>query len=257
MPTTNRAKHTPANTHRQGERGNVFIFILLGIVLFAALSYVMARGFRSEGTDRMSDKRAGLIASDIFSYGSNIARAVERTKRKGHSETEIDFSNSIMKRHTDPAIDWTPNPNCSDTSCRVFESGGVKARIFEDASNGNTLPNSTDHPAGGHPSFHRISVKGIGTDAEDLLMLIVFLKPAVCEAINKKLNLPSVDSLVQEAWNSFGLTARSAAVGYWQLQNTESSEPLFDEDTSLAGTHQGCYNQSAYEYTYYQVLIAR
>ena len=71
------------NNSRISERGNVFIFILLGLVLFAALSFTVARGFRSDTTSQMTDRQAELLATEIITYGQQMERTVNRLRRNG------------------------------------------------------------------------------------------------------------------------------------------------------------------------------
>ena len=65
----NKARHAQ---NRKTEAGNVFLFILLGIVLFATLSYIMSRGFRTTGTDQISDRRAELAATEIMNFSQQL-----------------------------------------------------------------------------------------------------------------------------------------------------------------------------------------
>ncbi len=75
------------------QSGNVFIIILMGIVLFAALSFTISRGMRSETTDKLSAQKAALAASDILNYTQKMERAISRLRQKSVSESDISFEN--------------------------------------------------------------------------------------------------------------------------------------------------------------------
>ena len=163
------------NKNRQSERGNVFVFILLGIVLFAALSFSVARGFRSDTTNNLTRQQAGLAASDILNYSQQVARAVDRLRRKGISENDISFENAI-----DPGY---VNPGCSDDRCRVFSSTSLAYK---------TPPaNSNDGSPWLFSGIAAIrdqdTTDEFATNAPDLVVFLPGLNEAVCRAINQKL----------------------------------------------------------------------
>ncbi len=242
------------------QTGSAFFYILLTVVLFAALAFTVSRSMRGSSTSTITDRQAELAASEIMAYSAQIAREVDRLRRKGISESDIDFSSDIFSRHqsTTPAP-WDANPNCTDDTCRVFSSQGGRVRetTFESAADEHTLGFSTTLPRHGHPAFYRVSAVGSGTDAEDLVLEIIHLNNTVCEVINQKLNLPAPATLTPEASNSQGKTATSGD-GYWNFENTLTSEPLFDEATELQGKVSGCFTQTGgYGNIYFTILIER
>ena len=78
------------------ESGNVFLIILMGIILFAALSFSISRGMRSDTTSNLSNQEASLAAADILAYAQKTERAVNRLRRKGVSENDISFDQSYV-----------------------------------------------------------------------------------------------------------------------------------------------------------------
>ncbi len=75
------------------QSGNVFFIVLLGVVLFAALVFVVSRSMRSEATAGMSKRQSELAAVDILSYGQKLEHAVGKLLQRGVSENDIDFTN--------------------------------------------------------------------------------------------------------------------------------------------------------------------
>lgn len=243
-----------------GQSGSVFFYILLAVILFAALAFTLSRSLRGTNTSAMSERQAEIAAAEILEYSAQIAQEIDRLRRNGISETDLDFYSEKFLKHTASPSRWNPNPNCADNSCRVFQSAGGRMHetIFEDYATPLTLPFSSSHPKGGHPSFHRVSVENAGTDAEDLILNIVNLKTEICNIINKKIGVPAPLDMPREQWLSFGYTAYgSASNGYWNLSDTKSAQPLFEEATQMQGQPYGCYHVAGYGVTYYKMLIER
>lgn len=99
----------------QRQSGNVFLIILIGIAMFAALMFTFSRGIQ-QGTEGMTGREAELAASDIVSYGQQVQRGVERVISRGVSETDVSFANSVDTNYV--------NLNCSDNKCLVFHPEG-------------------------------------------------------------------------------------------------------------------------------------
>lgn len=167
------------------QNGNVFIFILLGVVLFAALAFTMSRGFRGDSTSRMSEREITLAAADILSYAQRIERAVGKLRGQSVSESEISFENPIVTgyEHT------VPQP----ANHQIFNSagGGSKWQAAPTGSNDGAPWIITGATC----------VVGLGTDVagcsggsdatsnEDLLLTLSNVDAGLCEALNEKLNI--------------------------------------------------------------------
>jgi hypothetical protein len=83
------------NSNRNNESGNAFIIVMVGVVMFVALSFTVSKGMRSDNTNKLSVREIELAASDILNYASQMERAINRMRRNGISETELDFSNTV------------------------------------------------------------------------------------------------------------------------------------------------------------------
>ena len=244
----------PNNTRlRAAERGNVFIFILLGLVLFAALSYTVSRSFRSDTTNQMTERQAELAASEILSYAQRIERAVNRLRREGCSENGISFEHAgwghTQYEHTPAAPD----------NCKVFHPAGgdVKWRGFD-----QLYPNIVDHPNRlifvGHSE-----IVGFGNDcvgdascAELYMYLRMIHAQGICEKLNKfsgiSLPLPVVTGL-------FGTPRFNGT-----FQGGGTSLGTGANGTEFVGKISGCYEDISEThsdgtpfYDFYYVLIAR
>ncbi len=173
----------------QSQRGNVFLFILLGIILFAGLAFVISRGFRSEGTQKISDRRAELAATDILSYTQRLERAINKIRSKSVSESDISLE------HGGEFI----NASCDDSgdaafpACQVFNPGG-----------GSLSPQDPPQDANDGSPWHFTGascIPDIGTGAagcdssgadEELLAVLPNMDATVCEELNKKLKITGI-----------------------------------------------------------------
>lgn len=241
------------NRRRTSERGNVFIFILLGLVLFAALSYTVARGFRSDTTSQMTERQAELTAAEILAYAQGLERAINRLRRQGCSENSISFDDAKWGipdyEHTPPAPD----------KCKVFhpDGGNVKWRSFD-----QLYPSIIDQP--NRLSFvGRSEIFGFGTDcvgdascAELYLFLRMNHAQNICQSFNKLANI------AQPLPIATGVYGSPRYDGTFQSGGTSLGSGGNGND--FAGKTSGCYQDVSETfsdgtpyYDFYYVLVAR
>ena len=232
--------------NRSGEAGNVFVLILLGIVLFVALSLSISRGMRSDTTNNLSKQEAALAASDILAYAQKVERAVNRLRRNGVSESDIDFQTDYSGTGIYLLEDgnyncWNNNANCTSDACKVFHPDGcnISPTRFENLAQ---LPSG--YPAAwtkpGHITIRQISIQGIGTSAPDLALNISSLNPLVCNEINRKMGI-STDFTTTSTTVEPTATSRPepfGGCGGGGIFNTTNI--LGDEDTRFEGATAFC-----------------
>ena len=223
--------------NRTQERGNVFIFILMGIVLFAALSYVTARGMRSDTTSSLSDRQIELAASDILNYAQQVERVVNRLRRNGCSINDISF---FISGVTNAAYEHSPT---APTTCNVFHGngGGIGYRA-PDASwldgVGGVLTGRDNF------NFTTQGVETLGNAGEDIIMYIPNLNEQVCIAINDRANVGSA-----------GATPASDTFGFGYYNGTfGSTNQIGDSGTIFEGERIGCTTNTGGRFHFYYVL---
>lgn len=59
-------RHQSSQNYRKGERGNVLIYILIAIALFAALSYTVGNMMRGGNADMIDEENASLYAGKFW-----------------------------------------------------------------------------------------------------------------------------------------------------------------------------------------------
>lgn len=232
-------------TRNSSERGSSFFLILIGIALFAALSYAVMQSSRVSQSE-LSGDQARLAAQDIIQNGDAVAKAVQTLRLRGCADDEIS-----SEGHPDGAIN-TESP--SDESCHIFSlSGGkVNAKAADPSYYLTENPWSGKWLITGDDDFIGIGTNGCSDwTCAELLLTLSDLKPDVCLAIEKIVTgntIMATDDDVQK-WNIFtGL-------------NYNSSPNVVGDDGSvspLTGRGSGCIHETNENtYVFYQVLIAR
>lgn len=177
--------HHPSSA-RSHERGNIFVFILIGIVLFAALSMTISRGMQTQTSSNMSAREVELAAVDIISYSQKIERAVNRMRRSGVSENNISFSNSVVTGYTH----GSPQ---ADTNKIFNKSGGG----LQWQSPANGVNDGSEWIITGSTCIADVGTGATGCDSdsssnEELLLVLPNVKESVCEKIDEKLGISSI-----------------------------------------------------------------
>ena len=111
---------------RPSEKGGAFLYILLAISLFMALSYMMSQSNRSADSS-LTAEQTKIAAQEIIDYGNAIAAAVQKLKLRGCADTEISLANAVYTLNNGTLIfPDGHNPNApTNESCDVFKSGGA------------------------------------------------------------------------------------------------------------------------------------
>jgi hypothetical protein len=228
------------NNPNQDERGNAFIIVLVGVVMFIALSFTVSKGMRSDNTNKLSAREIELAASDILNYATQMERAINRMRRIGVSESEIDFANSVNLLYT--------NPNCATNDCRVFDSQGGNMR-WKAPPNGANDGSDWLYNA-------RNTVEGVGEDCTgstrctELVMFLNNMDQDVCREINNKLGISPVTPPID------GNTAADVSTIHVGIfLDTQSISG--DSGGIIDGKNSLCFQTLAQTYHFYHVLIAR
>lgn len=232
-------------THSASQRGSSFFLILLGIAIFAALSFAVLQGGRVSQSS-LSGDQARLAAQDIIQYADTVAKAVQTLRLRGCSDTQISFAG-----HPNGAT----NPSApTDESCHVFSlSGGKVNAKIADSNYYNTGNNwSGQWRFTGDDDLIGIGTNGCSDNScAELIMTLYDVKQDICAAIEKiaaeNTTIPTENDAM--LWNSFAGTYNA-------------TPEIVGDDTGgvpMRGRGSGCFFEDggANAYVYYQVLIAR
>lgn len=221
------------------ERGSALIFILLAIVLFAALSYAISRD--DSGIRNLSQEKIRLLASEIIDTGNRFSESASRMRLHGIKDTQISFeySGNFI------------NAACTDDSCKVFafDGGGMEWETPPTGANGGEPWGFTGD----------LAIQNIGTDSADLVAILPNLSADVCHRINVLLGLDAED----ETPPSLGATIAPEFTGSY------NGSPVAISHARLNGQKSGCFLSDLSGssvpsvaggtpiYIFYQVLAAR
>lgn len=168
-------------TRARSQAGSAFILILVAIAMFAALSYAVVQGGRTSQSS-LTTEQAKLAAREIVAYADTIAKAVQRLRLAGCTETQIGFSFGAQP------VWWANNPSSpSDGRCEVFNTNGGKVNAVLLDTSWFAMTTATPY---GYPNGE-IAITNIGTAAPELIFAISDLKWAICEEINKLIDMPA------------------------------------------------------------------
>ncbi len=165
---------------KNNEYGSVLFFILIGVVLFAALSYTVAQMMRGGNAEVISEQKAELYAEEIIDYARQVRLAIQNMRiSNGCSDEEISFENDVV-------VGYEHTPAVRD-ACKVFHPDGGGMNWNSATSSFNT---------GSIEYVGHTALKGIGTDnctdtsCSELYMFVRFSgiqNAKICEALNTKL----------------------------------------------------------------------
>lgn len=234
------------NTRTQ-ESGNALFMILIGVVLFAALSFTFSKGSQ-QGGENISIRQSELATSDIITFASRVSRTVDAMLRANKSETEISFE-GLNGTYTNAA--------CTDNSCKVFVAGGSGVQPVYPLETWLSNNNAGDY---GYLTWYvsaKFCVPGVpdntcsAPNGNDLVLVLPYVKRALCEVINEKLGIASPIPTP----SSFG--SITVAAKFNGSFSPLGGATLWDA-AALNGKSSAClYDSGTQSYYFYQVLIAR
>ncbi len=183
----------------KNENGSIVIWVLVSLMLFAALSFVMMQGSRTSSVS-LSSEEARTYAKMIVAQGEEVKSAVKRMQFRGVKDTDFGFDNTVyMRLNGDLMNAPNHNPNCTTDSCKLFKpsGGGLQPSMINDAAYGVYSPameasGSTFTVKGiWFPMY--ASLYGVGTGVSELVYYNAYIKQEVCMAINDMLGVPNPD----------------------------------------------------------------
>lgn len=245
--------------NRQGEKGNVLIYILIAVVLIAALSYAVASSNRSSGNG-LDTERLRMAATEILEYTNVVSNAVTQLRLRGCTDTQISFENTVS------ATNYSNGNAPANDSCDVFSvaGGGVHylapRPIWLDSTYGSASYYSELFFSGTSCVTDVGPLYGNCTTAApaslELIMYIPYITRDICIELNRVLkvgpagNAPPVDS--NHAWATTNPNFRGSYTSAISLYDTANGY--------LRGKTAGCFEGQTTPnggFHFYKVLIAR
>ncbi len=239
---------------RHSERGNILLYILLAVVLLAALTYAVAGTSRSGGITHLSDSKASTLSTEILTYANHLKTAISKLSLRGCTETQINFENTVVAGYVNATAPV-------DDSCDVFaaSAGAVTWVTPPDDMNDGTpwfyTGAAVAHNSNGYASSNSAA------DA-DLVMMISGLPQNLCTKINKQLGItgtPINDSTYGDTTKFQG--SYSYAEDINGLPEASQPSPCSAPSTAqnFCGRDAGCFREEGgtQRYVFFQVLLRR
>ncbi len=236
------------------EKGNVFFYILLAVVLLGALSYAISSSSRHTSTGTITDGQAKLFAAEMIHIGSQVKDATAKLLLRGCTDTQISIENDNVSGYANAGAP-------SDESCHIFHvsSGGMQfpiaAENINDGTNWFFTGAAVAHQNGGYASTN------VAGNA-DLVMMLFGVPENVCTQINNRLGISGipVDDGAYASTTKFQ-GSYTAAEDINGLPDAAQPSPCASPSTSLnlCGRMSGCFREEggSQRYVFMQVLIQR
>ena len=243
----------------KSEQGSVLFYILIAVVLFAALSYAVASMMRGGGGN-VSEEKASIYAAEILNYSKSLKDAIQYVRISNDcDETEISFDNAAL-------TGYAHTPATRD-ECKVFHPDGgtmsygrVPVEWLDEsesagANYGEWFFSGENAVAGVGTSIPSTGTCTSGTTCIDLIAFVPYLNQTICSAINKRLDLDGAISPVYQQDN--GPTRMDD-----KFTGTFATLDLDIDGVPYNGKLAGCTQKNnsgtgANAYFFYQVLLER
>ncbi|PCJ97802.1 MAG: hypothetical protein COA45_08930 [Zetaproteobacteria bacterium] len=241
---------------KNSQSGNVLVYILIAVALLAALSYTIAQSGRGSIAS-MHAEQSRLHATEIIEYGGILGQAVSQIRLRGYLESEISLENNIVAGYT--------NVNCTDSECEIFDVNGGGVRYLAPKPAWLDGAQSAQLRYGELYFNAESSAVDVGSNADDLILFIPYLKKEVCMAVNKQLDLtPASRDVPLETHGPFAVNIKFVGSYGSAFDRKVSGDGTTGQTDILYGKMAGCTEASGTASTpasgtfhYYQVLIAR
>ncbi len=239
---------------RNPQKGSALFIILVGVMLFAALSYTVAQMMRGGNVSIISEEKARLFADEVLNYARALRQSVQNVKINGCSEMNISFENVVLTgyEHTPVVTD----------NCKVFHEAGGAVNYLTPAADWLDMRYTPAPPLRGQWYFPaNTCVPGTGsalancqsdsTDNEALVAVLPFMRKEVCVAINNIVGVTNIG-------NSPPPVAYTGVAAPPKFTGTLADGTSIDTGSKMSGCFEGDGGSvPTGTYHFYQVLLPR
>lgn len=226
---------------RRNERGNALIYVLIAIVLFAALGFTLSRSTDTSEVGTLDEERAALYATQLISYASQAKSSVDQMLFTGAS----DINDLLFTLPSEGTFDTAPVIH------KVYhpQGGGLTPGTLPAA----VIDQGTSDPEPGWymGRFNNIEWTGPDTGTNDEVILTAYqISEQVCGLINEKIN----GSTAIPALNSATIREVLIDEGLHGGTNTElTTDPAGDICVDCHNTGSLCVEEGGL-YAFYTVI---
>jgi hypothetical protein len=203
--------------------GNALFLVLIGVVLFAALSYAVTLSTTAGGGDDAGKDSATIVSSQLIQYTTSIEQAIMKMRIDGATDTNISFHAAGWGHN-----DYQHTPPAGDR-LKVFHpaGGGISWMAPPDDANDGSVWRITG----------ALEVTGIGTtcgaaSCAEIVIILPNISKSVCDTINEKMGITSGQE-----------TVAIAAIDT-EFTGTYSAVDVIGDDAMPSGTATACFEGS-------------
>jgi hypothetical protein len=185
------------------ECGNVFLYLLIGIALFASLTFVITRSQNTAETNVLGQAQVETSAQRLIGYMNEASQTYLQMKNTGTSLAEIDL---VLPS----AGGFTAGSHIH----KLFhpEGGGLTYNAMNEA----TFRASATTPVGW--KFVKVNADWTATSGTDLVMTYIRVKQPICAEINRRITgSTTIPTVTVNFTNTF-------EAGSTALQETQCAE---------------------------------
>lgn len=236
---------------RKEESGNILFYILIAVVLFAALSFAVAQMMRG-GNPEKNEEVLRLQASEILQYVRGLTTGIQTIKIEGLDDGDISFDNPFVPGYTHACPD-------GGDECALFKKDGGKMIYMKPVAEWLDA-NQTSQPGYGTWIFSGANaVIGIGTDgggaaSSELLAILPWVNKELCVEINNLLKV--VNPVTRPPQDSGNVDFSTKFTGTFS-----ATQSIGGDDPEIEGQRAGCFegdtSPPSETYHFFQVLISR
>ncbi len=207
-------KNYKINSSDNSQSGNVLVYVLIAIVLFAALGFTLSRQTQNSSTKEIDAAKADLYALELLSYGAQVKLVIDQMIFTGSN-----ISGLIFTLPNEAGFATSPHIH------KVFhpEGGGLSPSNLPKKS----IAEISSPPSAGWYLGRFNNVEWSKGSGNDVILTAHQITKAVCEKINKNItgsiSIPALigdlDDYLVDTTNNIDLTAAACAAceGYVTL----------------------------------------
>lgn len=245
--------------HRQNPQGgNVMFVILIGILLFAALSYAMSQNMRGNA-NMVTGEKARIAAQEIITYGGQLRNAVkDLIISNGCTDTQITFEGATYYTSMPNNAGYVNASAPTSNKCHVFDAAGGAMRAVTPVSDVNLNSFITfdgQHCYEGH---------GTGTSpcpntAKELVFNVVDIPLSLCIEINKIAGIGTAGA--NPPTENFNYSTTTGSGPFRGIYETTDSAATIISGIGASGKNFGCYTDNSGDFDtkhiFFYILSAR
>jgi hypothetical protein len=221
-----------------GQSGNVFLYVLIAVILFGALTYALSQSAQQgDSVSELDQGRVNVAVNSILAYAGSAQNAINNMDISGSDADELDFI-----RPDDAAFDTAPNLH------KIFhpDGGGLNLKSLP----ADSLGDAVTSPANGFYLGRFNNVEWTPTTTNDVIFAAYGLNRATCAALNQKITGSStIPSITAGAVRRYFVD--DAIHGGGNVDLTVAACAACDGRPAL------CVSNGANIFVYYTLLVAR